>query len=259
MTGTGQHQWQKNRILIEDYADYHQGAPVVIVGTSLSARLYPSLLPSGYYNLALAGESIFDGLHIVQQSTHKPKTILIETNIFYKAPDEGLDEGIFDPKMIFLRKYLPSFREENQPANLLPPLLGNKANKGENLIQNPKDSGILNALLRQKISDYQQVPDSAIMSKNLILLKKYITEFQAEGIHVILYEIPVNCKLYATPRYKIPEQRLFQAFPANNYHWMPMPDCSAYVYADGEHLALQSSVKFVDWFVGEIHQMGLNL
>src|SRR2546421_7447687 len=82
--GTGQHQWQKNIILIQNYADKYQGSPVVIVGTSLSARLYNDMLPTGFYNLGLAGGSIFDGLEVIRQSRKKPKYLLIETNIFYK-------------------------------------------------------------------------------------------------------------------------------------------------------------------------------
>jgi len=256
VTGPGQHQWQKNRILIEDYVDYHEGVPVVIVGTSLSARLYPSLLPSGYFNLALAGESIFDGLEIVKKSTKKPEYILVETNIFYKKPDKDLSEGVFNPMMLWIRKYIPSFREENQPANLLPPLIA-KAGKGEAVNTNSADTAILNTLLKQKVADYQQVPDSVTMTENLKLLKDYIRDFQAKGIKVVLYEIPVNCKLYQTPRYLVPKQKLTAAFPDRYFQWLSMPDCSAYQYGDGEHLALESSVKFVDWFVKALHQSGV--
>jgi len=255
-TGPGQHQWQKNRILIEDYVDHRQGAPVVIVGTSLSARLYPSLLPSGYFNLALAGESIFEGLEIVKKSVKKPEYILIETNIFYKKPDKDLLEGVFNPMMLWIRKYIPSFREENQPANLLPPLLGS-ASKSEAVNTKAPDSTILNTLLKQKMVDYQQVPDSNVMAQNLEQLKDYVRDFQAEGIKVILYEIPVHCKLYQTPRYLVPRQKLMTAFPEKDYRWLAMPDCGAYQYGDGEHLAFESSVKFVDWFKKALEKSGV--
>ena len=254
--GPGQNQWQKNRIAVEEYVDKYQGMKVVIVGTSLSGRLYPSLLPVGYYNLAMAGESSFDGLEIVKRCAKKPKYLLIESNFFYDKTDKELSEGVFNPLMMRLRKWAPSFREENQPANLLIPFLkiGSKANANT---PDNMDSSIQSKLLRQRIADYQQVPDSKDVTNGIERLKNDISELQSEGVKVILFEIPIHCKLYNTPKYLIPEKKLKDAFPADKYMWMPMPDCNAYQYADGEHISFQSSIKFADWFVGELHKLGV--
>jgi len=256
--GQGQHQWQKNRILIENYADHFQGCKVVIVGTSLSARLYNYLLPDSYYNLALAGESVFDGLNIVKQSAKKPKYVLIETNIYYKEPDKELGEGVFNPMMIQLRQWLPSFREENQPANLLGPLF-TKAGRSDKSGQNMNDTAIVNTLLRQRIKDNQVLPDTNMLNKSILTLKNDIKELQAEGVKVILYEIPIHCKLYTTTRYIVPKRKFMAAFPATQYTWLPDADCAAYQYSDGEHMNYESSGKFVDWFVNQLRIMNQEL
>jgi len=256
IAGPGQNQWQKNRITVEDYVDNFQGIPVVIAGTSLSARLYTSLLPTGYYNLALSGESIYDVLDIVKRCSKKPKYLLIESNFYYSKPDKTVSEGVFNPLMMPLRKWLPSFREENQPANLLMPLF-NKGSAGKNNTSEKLDSNIQNKLLIGRIAEYQQVPDSNLITNGIGRLKKDIAELQSKGVKVILFEIPINCKLYNTPKYQVAEERLNKEFPSEKYQRMPMPDCRAYQYADGEHIAFQSAVKFADWFVGELKKMGV--
>lgn len=244
--GPGQHQWQKNVILIQDYADNHQGDPVLIVGTSLSARLYNNMLPDGYYNLSLSGGSLLDGLSAIKQSAKKPKYLLIETNNFYTNPSKEITDGVFDPKMVLLRKYLPSFKEEYQPANLLEPLLG----KMEGAEKQPS-AEISKVFLTQRIKDYQVVPDSETINRNLKLLKDYISEFEAHGIKVILYEIPINCELLKTPKYLIPKEKLMAELPVSKYHWMPMPDCSSYKYSDGSHMEYESAGVFLKWFLLE--------
>jgi hypothetical protein len=253
VAGPGQHQWQKNIILMQDYADFHQDDSVVIVGTSLSARLYNNLLPHGFYNLSLAGGSIYEGLAIVKENPRKPKYVLIESNLFDKEPDKEAISGIFDPFMQTLRKWIPSIREAYQPANLLTPYLGYVAKeKPEKTI---RDTGITNMLLRQRIKQYQVVPDNAVMDKNLQLLKKYVTDLQSAGVKVIFYEIPENCELLKTPKYLIPKQKIINVFPANQYHWMPEPDCSLYQYSDGSHMAYESAGDFVNWFVKKFENL----
>jgi hypothetical protein len=247
--GPGQHQWQKNIILMQDYADYHTNDPVVIVGTSLSARLYNYMLPQGYYNLALAGGSIFEGLAAVKLSPKKPKYLLIETNIFYKDPDKEAMTGIFDPTMVTLRKWVPSFREANQPVNLLTPYFSKKgvADKPEKAGNN---AAIAAMLINQRIKEYQVVPKDESMNRNTKLLQEYIIWFEGRGVKVILYEIPMNCKLLETPRYMVPKQKITELLPPARYTWMPMADCKAYQYSDGSHMEYESAADFVKWFVG---------
>jgi hypothetical protein len=256
IAGPGQNQWQKNRITIEDYVDNYQGIPVVIAGTSLSARLYPSLLPQGYYNLALSGESISDVLDIVKRCSKKPKYLLVESNFYYFKPDNTLSDGVFNPLMMPLRKWLPSFREENQPANLLIPLF-KKGNTGNNNVSEKVDNSVQNMLLSKEVEAYQQAPDGKIVAEGIEILKKNIAELQSQGVKVIFYEMPIHCSLYNTPKYQIPERQLNLGMPGDKYLRMPLADCSAYQFGDGEHISFQSAVKFADWFVGESKKMGV--
>jgi hypothetical protein len=254
--GQGQHQWQKNIILMQDYADFHQDVPVVIVGTSLSARIYNYLLPKDYYNISLAGGSIFEGLSMVKQNPHKPKYVLIESNIFYREPNKEAIEGIFDPYRLKLRKWLPSTREAYQPANLLTPLIGN-VGKNKKTEQKPGDTAIVGMLLKQRIKEYQEIPKQEQMDRNLALLKKYVHDLQSAGVKVIFYEIPINCALLNTPRYLIPKSIILKAFPPTEFSWMPEPDCKLYQYSDGEHMAYESSEDFVKWFVKQGKNLGI--
>src|SRR6185437_8314881 len=213
LAGPGQNQWQKNRIAVEDYVDNYQGIQVVIVGTSLSARLYPSLLPDGYYNLALSGQSILDGLQIVKQCKKKPKFLLVESNFYYFKLDQDITEGIFDPAMLYLRKWVPSFREENQPSNLLVPLVKKtQANVSESM-----DTGVTNKLLRERVTQYLQLPDSNLVNHSVDLLKKDFAELRAEGVKIVLYDIPINCKLENLPGHIKPMKRFEKEFPFGQY------------------------------------------
>src|ERR1051325_3608686 len=71
---------QQNTIKAQEYLYERQGTPVVILGTSLSARISQDLIKDSVYNLSLMSGSILTGLEILKKCPRKPHLLLIESN-----------------------------------------------------------------------------------------------------------------------------------------------------------------------------------
>jgi hypothetical protein len=252
--GPGQHQWQKNIILKQNYADNHLNDQVLIVGTSLTARIYNYMLPNGYYNLALGGGSIYQGLELIKQSPKKPKYILIESNLFYNDFKPENESEVFDPVMMKLRKNIPSFREENQPANIMTSLV-NAIQKTSKQKYESTDPASRQLLLNEKMQEYNKPLNMDTVDHNLDLLKSYVNYFQAAGVKIIFYETPIHCELLNTVRYKTGRAKILAAFPPSSYVWLPHPDCSAYTYADGHHMVFSSAYDYSKWFLSQLKNL----
>ena len=244
----GQHQWQQNVIAAQEYVYHHQGAPVVIAGSSLSARMDKEMLPGTFHNISFSGGSIFTGLEILRHCEHKPKLVLIELNIILRDTDPAMTESIFRPVLYDLRKALPALEEKYQPLNILAPML---IKPGKAKATKAPDKALYDTLIAKRIRDYNVLPDEKKLSANINKLKEYMNELREAGCRVVLYTMPIDCKLVSLPAYTTLMDHLRSSFPEGENIWLPNPDCSQYTYNDGEHLSYQGAESFSTWFVRE--------
>jgi hypothetical protein len=247
-TGTGQHQWQKNVIEAQEYIYEHQGTENVLVGSSLTFRITNDMLPDNYYNLSLGGGSIFTGLEIIKRCERKPKVVFIETNIMIRPADEGLLMNLFRPVVKDMRHELPAFKEKNQPVNLLLPVFNKYSAKAVGV--KPFDASAASIGLRMHLKNNSIVREGYkdSLERGIGQLKSAIAELNKQGIKVVLFEMPVHCRLKSSPLVTYADIRIKESFPEREYNWLPEPDCTAYQYSDGEHLEYNSAKKFAGWF-----------
>lgn len=114
-------QWEDNNRAIEYflYESDWTSVNTVIVGSSLSYRMTAQNLPypDSVINLSLGGQSIYEGLEILNRSGFCPEYLLVETNVLYKKPMDGYMERFFIPGLYFLSKNFNAFREHYRPVN----------------------------------------------------------------------------------------------------------------------------------------------
>src|SRR5579862_1872882 len=110
---------QGNILKAEEYLCSSNQPCQVIVGSSLSARLNPSVLGKDCFNLALNGGSALTGLELLVRSGARPRLVLVEINNLDREVDRAFVDDEISPVFSLLRRHFSIFREENRPADLV--------------------------------------------------------------------------------------------------------------------------------------------
>ena len=260
-----QTQWHRNSIQAEKYL-FSPQKDHIIVGSSLSSRLVKDSLPESVHNLAFGGQSIYDGLQIIQESSLKPKSVLIEINTIFTRPKPEFIEELFSPLTYRLKSYLPIFRSEYMPfANLIPLVIKLKYTifppevthntikvgfpPNSPLKKNAKSKDpIYNNLLIKKQNSYKVVPDQEEINMFLSLLASYIQELESQGVDVTFFEIPIHPTLCNSTRVQTIREVMYSQFPRNEYTYVLAPDCKDFQTTDGTHLSPESALKYTLFF-----------
>lgn len=247
-----QNQNQTNYIKAEQYLYASDVAkPVVIVGTSLSARLVADSLP-GAYNLAFGGMSVTDGLAIVERSSQKPRLLLIEINLFYKTGSARFLEPLFNPVNYQLKKYFVSLRSDKQPialatAALIRVLKNAKGHRGQSSGRKAeKDPPFQQQVFSNYLTQYNILPDTTAVTGSLKMLKTAVVALQREGIKIVFLEMPVNEGLIRSPRHQYLSHAFRAAFPSSLYTYVPNQKWN-FRTTDGLHMNRMEAQKFTKY------------
>ena len=246
--------FQANIIKSQDFL-YNDslGIETLIVGSSLAARIVTDSL-SNAYNLALSGQSVFDGLEIIKKSGKAPKVILVETNMMFKSLNMDFISNLFSPLPCISKKCIHALREDQQPLAIL----GNELSWRvvapliklfENSQINYASSGIpdkenLASMFPIQEAIFSKMPGPLHYDTLYSILGNRLKELHKRGSKIVLFEMPINYKLQILPLQK---ERLaaFGRVLKNeiNYCWLA-PDTSVYTSTDGIHLDPEEAKKF---------------
>lgn len=244
----GQSDWQTNEIHGSDFLLDTHPLPVVIVGTSLSARLPESILGKNVYNLAFSGGSLFTGLDLVKCRPSGVQAVVIEVNCLFKKLDSDLVERASSPIALALERKFPVFRGQCTPANLFVTGIGLRVvQKGLRVLEHYfihgghgltlEDAHPFKALLAESRASWSTPPSPEELNSALEQLDKRVRVLRQLGIECIMLEMPVDHSLEHTPYMEAIRSGLQEHFPPTAYHWItPDPDHN-YATTDGLHLA----------------------
>jgi len=272
-----QHQWNENVIKAQRYI-YTDNieANNILVGSSLSNRLSQELLPKNYFNLALSGRGIFDGLEIINNTSKTPESVFVETNVLLRNQDVNFVKSLFNPVSLFLKENFLILRAENQPAALIGNnkctitffnnILGlyrNETRKmdrclSEGVLKRHRGSEEMSEdvniskenyefMLKRKILEYSEPPNKEFLNTQLETLKNYMEVLEKRDIQIIFFEMPVHRELCNLPRPRLIRDAIKLTFPRNKF--IPHPDCREYSFTDGVHLDLISARKYIQYFM----------
>ena len=158
---------------------------IVLVGSSMTYRLYENYFSTPVRNLAIGGGSPLTGLAIIASYEHLPRTILVETNIMSRPVDIALvsafgqsgDEAFkwFRParavisKVYYWIKYQP-------PA-------------GAKLLQEPPQDHDIAKSVSDTEREYASNQLDAQMADNVKALKQLVEQLERRGCRVMFFEM----------------------------------------------------------------------
>ncbi len=255
-SSASQHQWQENAVKGERYIyDRSDTLNNVIIGSSLACRILTDSLPN-FYNLAFAGQSVFDGLEILKHKQKLPHTVFIETNKIFIDPNKEFTASLFSPFSFALKKYCISLRSDKQPLAFIYPAVQNMFHKNSSNAglpgAEPKNAEMFNKMLAMQVEEFSIIPDSGYVIKQFALLTKCINDIKSKGVNIVFFEIPLNPNLVELPLAKFIRNEFYNHFPANTNNYIKMPDCSGYITTDGLHLNDADAIKYTKYFKEEM-------
>jgi hypothetical protein len=273
-----QHQWQMNVFKAQEYLYDRLDSRYVFVGTSLTFRLPSPALPHGSFNLAMAGTSTLEGLEIIKRSDTSPEAVFIESNFVLRKPDNSLTDGLFQPVLYSLRKWVPALRERNQPVNYYPAvkvLFKRIVRKisgifatpeiPQNRLQSKPDQS-----LKKRVSDRQAnidrnlkiqldaldtLPSDEEAGALIESLHAYVRYLQQKGVKIIFFEVPFHQKLYGTRYNKWKSEKLERLFPSDQYPYIKYPLMHNYKTTDGVHLTKESALLYCSYLSEQIDKI----
>lgn len=258
---------QDNVIKMQEHLYATNGrCATVILGSSLAAKLRAQALPPGTCNLALRGQSVFEGFELMRRAGDKPTLILLEINVLDRAPNRGTIEDIFSPALHPLRRWYPGLQARHQPLNealaggltalehLRPAAaqhIEEKLGVGQPLAAGatpPADEAEAQApsaaVVALAHAEDDQLPQAPAFEHNLTLLRHYISYFRARGSRVVFFEMPTDAYACQGAKMRYIRQRLATLYPAGQLTYLPRPDCTTYHTTDGEHLTDPSALRY---------------
>lgn len=251
-----QNQQQKNYSTAQDFI-YGDKTSNIIVGSSLSARLSKSILPSDYYNLSFSGGSVLTGLELIKQTGYIPKRIYVESNFIFRNKSIKMLDDLFYPIWWKVKGYIPSLKEKFQPLNVInsknkcytkPKIKSKKSTNWkrpknlENIVNSKKFKFMMKQQkkkLNKKLNYTHQLKD----------LQRLITYFEDKGTIVVFFEMPIE-KSLANASKSIQRRNILNDTFKNR--WLPLPTYEKYFTRDGHHLVDYSAWMYTKKFLDDV-------
>src|SRR6202012_2438851 len=185
-----QYQYQENIIKADKYIYQAKVPKNVIIGTSLSAEIVADSLP-GFYNMAMAGMSMLEGYDIIIKRKTLPKTVFIESNLYYHTEREDFKETFNSKIVSFFRGKLISLRDENQPVGVLNYYLKSKDNTQaaakKKIDYSDPDPPYFKAIIAYARAKSNEKPDTAKLIASLNNLARIVKYLEANGARVYFF------------------------------------------------------------------------
>ena len=239
----GENQWINNYITAQEYIYDQADAGVVIVGSSLSMRLYRDLLPRETFNLSFGGLGPFDGINIVLGANTYPRALFIETNSLTWNSDPEFDRAIVSPWLMTPRRWMISLRDFARPVTLVKDylrtgidrpwsfLFGNFAREMQAAPLNGNTDIIFDRLLADQKRRYHAKLGKNMQANLIRKLSADVAALEQRGIRVAFFEMPLNPALCETSFETAIRTLVRTQFPAEPY--FRVGDCNAIKTVDG--------------------------
>jgi hypothetical protein len=252
----------RNRVVAERYFD--GSVPrAAIVGSSVAFRLASDFLESDELggditNLAFGGGSAATGLELVLRRNKVPEIVFVEMNIGYRGSDAALlDEVVAEPRQT-MRRWLPAFRLENRPVDLVVASVANglrglrRSSEGTD---EPDPADFANRLAAT-LADLSAVSDAQKSAVELGYgrLQELIDRLRERNVRVVLMQLPADPAVQHSPMGAYTVAQAHKRFPQDRYEWWVIPEQGAYRTDDGQHLTRASGrrlARALRNFVGE--------
>jgi hypothetical protein len=266
-----QNQWQANMVRMQDFQYGNYTAKYVVVGTSLANRVFLFDTPEDYYNLALDGGTIYDGLEIISKKKTMPEWILIETNTIANYAISDMVKTAHLPGLSVIKRYILPLQERYQPVSIITPLLVKIYNSINSIFSPvhhasdpPPRPGIADKNKSSSKPAVQNVP--AVQSKTLnksaenkelvtalTHLDGYIDYFKKNNVRIIFFEIPHDQSPQGAPPPHVVQLRgaIRERYAPGTCDYISIPEGEKYETTDGLHLNNESAMRYRKYLLRE--------
>jgi hypothetical protein len=247
-----QNQSQDNAIKVEDFV-FGASKDVVIVGSSLTARLDHDFKFAGSYNMALGGDSALSGLEIIKRTNKLPKLLIVEGNVLLPKSDSLISSVLAQPNL-FLKTMSPVFREQFQPVTVFNSYLKSFFKKPVKAF----NAESFNIALNEHIKAHKELTEKnqAEWADRLKELSSYIEDLRAKGVQVVFLYMPMHPEVYNSPLAEYQRQKL-TAYLQDNKIPLITPDSLNYQTSDGIHLDVSSIGTFCKYLENQVAKYSL--
>jgi hypothetical protein len=216
-------------------------------------------LPKGWLNLSQVGGSALTGLELVYRRSTRPRFVLVESNVF-GWPDRGLKKDMIDEvtfpgvsrwrcdHRILQHKYRPVDVLVSAAAQMRRSAQGRSTNDPSAAADGPagapetaeqrKDrlDGI-----RIQVEEQSRPPSDAALNGQVTLVLERCRQLARAGTRCLLFEMPVDAEVSASPFATAVRARMKAALPDAEFPWLPWIDPASVRTTDGVHLAAESA------------------
>jgi hypothetical protein len=251
---------QSNVIKVENYVYSNSPYELILTGSSRTAKVEADYFgPAHVANIGIRGGASQTGLELVNRNQNKPPIVLLEVNgTIAQGVNRELVEGAYHPLFYWIRRYLPIFKQENQPVAVTIEILKNwrgiSAEKLEEqrvneLLKNPQ---MRENTLRPALEERQEkftVKQINKLTEESQVLKNKIAEMENQGVRVILFDVPGDPLMDQTPQRVEEKELMKQLFPPENYEWLPEHPPREWITTDGIHLARSEAREYASFIM----------
>lgn len=277
----------------QGYLDEKTSYDYSVVGSSMGNRINVDIFPQEFYFLTFSGLSSFDGLEIIKQSNNVPKVIFIETNVMKRKLNEEFISDAINPRVYYLRKYMPSVLKKNKPTSVLhKPLayllygLRNQFDKPNQIdsiskVDRSNNSEKQNETTNEKVdvkikapikknksvseahfefvrNDMNKGIPEKMLNRQMSHLKSYVSYFQSLGVTVVFYEMPVDKRLHETKTFLEIKKAFENEFPKEQYNYLTISPDFKVISNDGIHLTGVSIDHYSSFFKNQAETFKIN-
>lgn len=234
----GQNQGDTNLLRAQEYLA-HPDKDTVLVGSSLTFRLPPSLLGPRIANVAMAGGAPATGLALLEQSNAQPKQVLIEINLLLHEADLSQVQSLLRFPERQLRARLRALQTGYDPVNMTERLLQALMHKGEeDLVPRPD---AIRRLIESQGQAMSRPPEAGGLDRFLAQTGAIVSVLEARGIRVGFFEMPIDPGLRDLPAERDLRQAVMRRFPSGRYCWLALSVPGGAHTVDGIHLTSQDA------------------
>jgi hypothetical protein len=212
----------------------------VLIGSSMSFRLYEGYFKTPLRNLSIGGGSPATSLSIISSYRSLPKIIMVETNILSRPIDRALVNAFgnnpsepfkwFRPAraVISWAYYWIKFQSEAQNVLLLP----RRQPATYDISQSVNDT----------IKEYNGRDWVQIMRPNVEELKRLVAALEDRGCHIVLFELPSAPGVRETEYVKAAHILAKESFPGAEKWLAISDDRSELRWIDASHMDERSAI-----------------
>jgi hypothetical protein len=216
---------------------------VLLVGSSLTARLNEEYFDTPNLKvLGLAGGSPITALEVVLARDRLPGTILIEVNILARGADPALVQKFSGGRAPIWPRPIRSAIAFYERWHHAPPDRARARAIAAALLQGPPSDFDNRIYVERALRELSTAPSDAVMTNNLVTLRRLADKIEARGSRVYFYSLPLSAALQDSVTATATAAAAHAEF-SDDRRWIHLdgtkPDLR---WADGFHLDERSAI-----------------